>query len=197
MLRFTTLILMVCFGVFSWVSAIQVKAQPAGEASEVEPPPPQERKEGERPQPPPSDSPRRGQGGPRAEHRSGPFDPANLPPHIRKRFESASESERETIRRNFQRLAGLPEGDREKIRERMGKMRDVIQQEVETVLAESGLTLSEEQKRKFTRRYAEERRILERAIREEMDRERTAQLASIVDRLKSEFAAEPDTTASE
>ena len=71
--------------------------------------------------------------------------------------------------------------DREKLR------RDMIKQEAETALRETGLQLDPQKRTQFESRYVEERTKIEHAMRLELESKRRQQLPALIDRLKKEF----------
>jgi hypothetical protein len=102
--------------------------------------------------------------------------------------------ERDAFQRNFQRWREMSPEDRKALRNQMEQFkvrRDRIQDEIDKALAGSGLRLDSDQREIFALRYTQERRKLERRLREEMEAERARRLPDIVEQLKREFNRPP------
>lgn len=91
----------------------------------------------------------------------------------------------------FQRLkefSDLPADKKKEIFERSEFLRRKMREDVEAALKESGLTLTDEQKKKFAERYFEERKKIEEELRKQMDEIRQPKLHALTDKLRQEFA---------
>jgi len=124
-----------------------------------------------------------------------PFRPA------RERWRNMSQEDRQRFRSNAERWLQLPPEERRQLREREGWRRERIRREAEAALQNSGLQLEAEKRELYERRYMEERRRIERALRQELQEKRQRELAPVMERLKKEFAqpqgsASPATSAS-
>ena len=73
--------------------------------------------------------------------------------------------------------------------------RQRIQREAQAALQDSGLQLEAEKRELYERRYMQERRRIERSLRQELDEKRQRELAPVVESLKKEFA-QPQGSAS-
>jgi len=106
----------------------------------------------------------------------------------RQRWREMSPEDRQRIRSNASRWLQLPPEERRQLRMREGMRRQRIRQEAEAALQGSGLQLEAEKRELYERRYMQERRRIERALRQEMEERRQRELAPVVESLKKEFA---------
>lgn len=102
-------------------------------------------------------------------------------------LERFSPPEREAFQRNLQLWRDLSPAEREALREHATQRRERRRRQAERALAESGLYLGEDQRENFALRYAQERRKLERELRQQMRAERARRLPAITTQLRSEF----------
>lgn len=100
-----------------------------------------------------------------------------MPPEDRQRFKS-----------NVERWLSLPPDERRVLREREGIRRERLQREADEAMRAMGLQLEAERRAQFEQRYVEERRRIDRALREELRQKRERELAPVVERLKKEFS---------
>jgi hypothetical protein len=100
-----------------------------------------------------------------------------MPPEDRQRFKS-----------NVERWLALPPEERRVLREREGIRRERLQREADEAMRATGLQLEAEKRAQFEQRYVEERRRIDRALREELRQKRERELAPVVERLKKEFS---------
>lgn len=108
--------------------------------------------------------------------------------NVRRAIEALSPEQRKRFEENFHKWANLPPDEKKALRDREELRRKRMAEEIQDALAKTGLTLSEEQKAQFARRYAEERRKLEEELRREMNEKRQPRLENIVGQLKKEFS---------
>lgn len=73
------------------------------------------------------------------------------------------------------------------MREREQLYRARLKREVDAALRDSGLRLEGEKRDQFERRYLQERRRIERSLRQEIEAKRQQQLPTLQERLKKEF----------
>lgn len=133
--------------------------------------------------------PGRQEAGPRNGGRT--FQPA------RERWRQMSPENRQQFRSNAERWFALPPEERQMLRERQGARRQRLQREVEAAREQSGLQLEAEKRALYEQRYLDERRRIERALREELKEKRQRELGPVVEQLKKEFAqpsAKPSST---
>ncbi|MBA3560683.1 MAG: hypothetical protein H0W30_19055 [Gemmatimonadaceae bacterium] len=98
-----------------------------------------------------------------------------------------SQEDRLRFRSNAERWLQLPPEQRNALRDLEDRRRQRIQRESEEVLQKSGLQLEAERREAWERQYLEERRRIERALRQELEEKRQRELAPMVERLKKEF----------
>jgi hypothetical protein len=77
------------------------------------------------------------------------------------------------------------------LRERENLRQQQIKRETEAVLRDSGLRLDQQKRNLFESRYMQERRRMERALRQQIENERQQQLPALIQQLKREFQLEP------
>ncbi len=106
----------------------------------------------------------------------------------RQMFQQMSPEQRERFIAGFKQFAELPPEKKMEIFQRSEYLRKKIAEDIETAVKESGLNLSEEQKKKFTERYMEERKKIEEELRREMEERRKPKVAALIEKLKHEFA---------
>ncbi|MBA2622996.1 MAG: hypothetical protein H0U88_05170 [Chthoniobacterales bacterium] len=107
-----------------------------------------------------------------------------------------SPDDRQHFRRNAERWLQLDPEERRSLRDRQGYRRERIQRESEEALQRSGLKLEAERREAWERQYLQERRRIERALRQEIEEKRQRELAPVVERLKKEFGQSPGSTNS-
>jgi hypothetical protein len=105
----------------------------------------------------------------------------------REQWRQMSPEDRQRIRSNAQRWLQLPPEERQQLRLREGMRRQRIQQEARAALQDSGLQLEAEKRDLYERRYMQERRRIERALRQDLQERRQRELAPVVENLKKEF----------
>ncbi len=106
----------------------------------------------------------------------------------RQAFQQMSPEEKERWMRSFKQFAELPPEKKMEIFQRSEFLRTKMREEVETALKQSGLSLSDEQRKKFADRYFEERRKVEEELRKQVEELRRPKLEALVEKLKQEFA---------
>ena len=112
----------------------------------------------------------------------------------RKEFEKMTPEQRQRFWGNFKAWMDMPTDQKD----RFSKMHDDrfqrARDEIQEVIKRSGLELTEEQKKQFTERYFEERKLIEERLRKEMEDRRWPLLAAMEEHLKTEFSkpANPD-----
>lgn len=113
-------------------------------------------------------------------------------------LEGVPVAEREAFLRNLQRWRAMPQAEREAIRQQFRIKNDQRRVEAERALADTGLQLGPDQREVFLLRYQQERRKLERELREALRAERARRLPEVNARLKREFtpAASPSPSPS-
>lgn len=77
--------------------------------------------------------------------------------------------------------------ERNLMRAREKSHRKEVKREADAALRDAGLRLDQERRRLFEQRYLQERRRMERALRQEIEAKRKQELPGLNDRLKKEF----------
>jgi len=108
--------------------------------------------------------------------------------NVRRAIEALSPEQRKRFEENFHKWANLPPEDKKALRDREELRRKRMTEDIQDALAKTGLSLTEDQKAQFAKRYAEERTKLEEELREEMNKKRQPRLEGIVGQLTKEFS---------
>ena len=106
---------------------------------------------------------------------------------FREQWRQMAPEDRQRFKSNVERWLALPPEDRRALREREGIRRERLQREADEAIRAMGLQLEAERRAQFEERYLEERRRIDRALREELRQKRERELAPVVERLKKEF----------
>lgn len=108
--------------------------------------------------------------------------------NVRRAIEALSPEQRKRFEENFHKWANLSPEEKKALRDRDEMRRKRMTEDIQEALAKTGLSLTDEQKAQFARRYAEERRKLEEELRREMNEKRQPRLESMVGQLTKEFS---------
>jgi hypothetical protein len=111
--------------------------------------------------------------------------------NVRKALEALNPEQREQFRQNFARWINMTAGDKQSLRDLAEIRRKHMQEEIEEAITQSGLQLDPERRQMFVKRYTEERKKIEEALRKETEEKRGPRLEEMRNRLKSEFSAPP------
>jgi hypothetical protein len=98
-----------------------------------------------------------------------------------------SPEDRQVFRRNAERWMQMSAAERNLMRARENLHREEVKREAEAALRDAGLRLDKEKRELFEQRYLQERRKMERALRQEIEAKRKQELPALNDRLKKEF----------
>ena len=120
-----------------------------------------------------------------APRESAPQPPAPAPASAR--FRDMSPEDRQRFQSNIERWKQMPPEERRELRTREGWRRERLKREADEALRDSGLELEAERRRQYEQRYIDERRRIERALRQELAEKRKRELAPVVEQLKKEF----------
>jgi hypothetical protein len=85
--------------------------------------------------------------------------------------------------------------ERNVLRQRESLRRETIRRETDAALRDSGLHLNSQERAQFESRYIQERRKVERALRQQIETERQQQLPALIQQLKKEFQIDQPTKA--
>ena len=99
-----------------------------------------------------------------------------------------SAEERLRFQSNIERWRQMPPEERRELREREGWRQQRLKREAEAAIRETGLQLERDKREQFERRYVQERKRIEQALRQEIKEKRQRELAPVVERLKKEFS---------
>jgi hypothetical protein len=107
------------------------------------------------------------------------------------RWRSLPPAARQDFRRNAERWVQMSSEQRKILRERENLRQQQIKRETEAALRDSGLRLDQQKRNLFESRYMQERRRMERTLRQQIENERQQQLPALIQQLKREFQLEP------
>jgi len=105
----------------------------------------------------------------------------------RDRWFSLSPEDRQSFRRNAERWMQMGPQERNLMRAREKVHREQLKREAEKALRAANLRLDQEKRDLFEQRYFQERRRIERELRQEVEMKRQQQLPALEERLKKEF----------
>jgi hypothetical protein len=125
--------------------------------------------------------------------------PSHRPPpgqSVRERWSALPPAERQAFQRNAERWMRMSPAERDLLRTRENLRREQIRREAEGALRQSGISLDPHRRDLFESRYMQERRKMERALRDQIETERQQQLPALIQQLKKEFQLERPLNAS-
>lgn len=102
---------------------------------------------------------------------------------------------RQNFRRNAERWLRMSPEERNVLRQRENQRRETIRRETQAALRDSGLHLNPQERAQFESRYIQERRKVERTLRQQIQTERQQQLPELIRQLKKEFQIDQPTKA--
>lgn len=105
----------------------------------------------------------------------------------RDRLFQLSPEERQTFKRNAERWLQMNQEQRNILREREKVRRQQMKIEAEAALRDSGIRVDPNARDQFESRYLQERKRIERDLRQEVEAKRQQQLNELKERLKTEF----------
>ena len=104
---------------------------------------------------------------------------------MRKWLRGLTEEQRARVFENLQKWSEMSVDQQQALRNREEVFRKKVQEEISHAC--EGLSLSSEDQKAFARRYMEERKGVEAAIRKDMDERRKAELQGLKSKLQEEF----------
>lgn len=113
----------------------------------------------------------------------------------RERWRQMSPEDRQRLRSNAERWLRMPPEEQRALRAQESLRRQRIRREADAALEQSGLQLEAEKRELYERRYLQERRRIERGLRQELEERRQHELAPVMENLKKEFGAQPKTVS--
>jgi hypothetical protein len=105
----------------------------------------------------------------------------------RERWMAMPPAARQHFQRNAERWLRMSPAERNVMRQRENLRRETIRRETEAAVRESGLRLDPQERARFESRYIQERRRVERTLRQQIDAERQKELPALIQQLKKEF----------
>jgi hypothetical protein len=124
----------------------------------------------------------------------------NHPPNgwrdMRSRVHQLSPEERQTFKKNAERWLQMNQEQRNVLRAREKMRQQQMKSEADAALRDSGLRVDPNARDQFESRYVQERRRIERQLRQESEAKRQQQLKELNERLKSEFQPSPSSPGS-
>jgi hypothetical protein len=121
--------------------------------------------------------------------------PSPMTRSTQERWLSLPPDARQDFRRNAERWMQMSPEERTILRDRETLRQAQIKRETDAALRDSGLRLDQEKRSQFESRYIEERRRVERALRQQIETERQKELPALIQQLKREFQLEPGSGA--
>ena len=100
---------------------------------------------------------------------------------------------RQNFQRNAERWLRMSPAERNVMRQRENLRRETIRRETDAALRDSGLRLNPQERAQFESRYIQERRRVERTLRQQIESERQQQLPALIQELKKEFQIDQPT----
>jgi hypothetical protein len=112
---------------------------------------------------------------------------------MRERWMAMPPAARQNFQRNAERWLRMSPAERNVMRQRENLRRETIRRETDTALRDSGLHLNPQERAQFESRYMQERRRVERTLRQQIETERQQQLPALIQELKKEFQIDQPT----
>jgi hypothetical protein len=102
---------------------------------------------------------------------------------------------RQNFQRNAERWLRMSPAERNVMRQRENLRRETIRRETDSALRDSGLQLNPQQRAQFESRYIQERRKVERTLRQQIETERQKEIPALIQELRKEFQLDQPTKA--
>lgn len=121
---------------------------------------------------------------------------ANAPEleNARRAIEALTPEQRKRFQENFLRWVNLSPEEKKLLREREEWRREMMTEEVERAIKQSGLNLDPARREAFVKRYTEERRAIEMQLRKDVEERRRPLVQALVAKLRQEFSSNPQAT---
>jgi hypothetical protein len=110
------------------------------------------------------------------------------PEKAREALRNMAPEERQNWLRRFREFADLPPERLQELKNRQEMFRRKMREDVDAAIAATGMKFDDEQRRRFTERYAEERRKIEEDLRQQMEALRKPRVDALIEKLKGEFS---------
>lgn len=102
---------------------------------------------------------------------------------------------RQNFQRNAERWLRMSPEERNVLRQRENLRRATIKRETDAAVRDSGLHLNPQERAQFESRYIQERRKVERALRQQIETERQKEIPALIQQLRKEFQLDQPTKA--
>ena len=112
---------------------------------------------------------------------------------MRERWIAMPPAARQNFQRNAERWLRMSPAERNVMRQRENLRRETIRRETEAAVRDSGLNLNPQERAQFESRYIQERRKVERTLRQQIESERQKELPALIQQLKKEFQIDQPT----
>jgi hypothetical protein len=112
---------------------------------------------------------------------------------MRERWMAMPPAARQNFQRNAERWLRMSPAERNVMRQRENLRRETIRRETDAAVRQSGLHLNPQERAQFESRYIQERRKVERTLRQQIETERQQQLPELIRQLKKEFQIDQPT----
>jgi len=103
---------------------------------------------------------------------------------------------RQNFQRNAERWLRMSPAERNVMRQRENLRRETIKRETEAAVRDSGLNLNPQERAQFESRYIQERRKVERTLRQQIEAERQKEIPALIQQLRREFQIDQPTKGS-
>ena len=94
---------------------------------------------------------------------------------------------RQNFRRNAELWMRMSPDQRNLMRQRENMRRQIMTREADSAVRDSGLQLSPQERAQFESRYIQERRKVERTLRQQIENERQKEIPALIQQLRKEF----------
>src|ERR1043165_8099367 len=112
---------------------------------------------------------------------------------IRERWLALPPEARQNFQRNAERWMRMSPEERNVMRQRENLRRETIKRETEAALRDAGLNLNPQERAQFESRYIQERRKVERTLRQQIEAERQKEIPALIQQLRREFQIDQPT----
>ena len=112
---------------------------------------------------------------------------------MRERWMAMPPAARQNFQRNAERWLRMSPEERNVLRQRENLRRETIRRETDAAIRDSGLKLNPQERAQFESRYIQERRKVERTLRQQIESERQKELPALIQELKKEFQIDQPT----
>jgi hypothetical protein len=115
---------------------------------------------------------------------------------MRRKLDQVPPERRQEFMKNFERWKNMSPEERQAMRDEQRQRMQRMHKEIDDAIKDSGLTLDDNQRKEFAKRYLQERRKIEHQIMQEMEKLRRPMIKEMVDKLAKEFSKKPSPSPS-